>query len=157
MNENLNLVEILKDVPKGTKLWSSICGECTVQYIDNFSDFPIICLAVDKYGREKQIFFTKYGCFFSVGSEFANGECVLFSSKDNRDWSTFKVPKAHKKFEPYQKVLVKVYGKSDWDAGLYNHYDALTNRHYLIGGDWVKDEYIIPYEGNKDKLGKPVE
>ena len=88
MNENLNLVEILKGVPKGTKLWCSICGECTLQYIDNFSDFPITCLAVDKYGREKQVFFTKYGRFYS-GSEFTYGECVLFPSKDNRDWSTF--------------------------------------------------------------------
>jgi hypothetical protein len=156
MNENLNLADILKDVPKGTKLWSSICGDCYFQYIDNFSDFPITCLAVDKYGRNKRVSFTKYGQFYS-GSEFANGECVLFPSNDNRDWSTFKVPKAHKEFEPYQKVLVKVYGKSDWDAGLYNHYDVLTNRHYLVGGDWVKDEFIIPYEENKDKLGKPVE
>ena len=23
---------------------------------------------------------------------FDNGECILFPSKDNRDWSTFKVP-----------------------------------------------------------------
>ena len=27
MNENLNLVEILKDCPKGTKLYSSVLGE----------------------------------------------------------------------------------------------------------------------------------
>lgn len=28
MNKNLNLVEILQDAPKGTKLWSPLCGEC---------------------------------------------------------------------------------------------------------------------------------
>lgn len=27
MNENLNLYEILKDCPKGTKLWSSVWGD----------------------------------------------------------------------------------------------------------------------------------
>ena len=87
---------------------------------------------------------------------FVDGECVLFPSKENHDWSTFKAPKKHKHFEPYQKVLVKVYGKSDWNAELYSHYDALKDRHYLVGSDWVKDENIIPYEENKDKLGKPV-
>lgn len=28
MNENLNLVKILKDAPMDTKLYSPICGEC---------------------------------------------------------------------------------------------------------------------------------
>ena len=31
MNENLNLVEILKDCPKGTKLYSTVHGE--VEYM----------------------------------------------------------------------------------------------------------------------------
>ena len=35
MNENLNLVEILKDAPKGTKLWSPICGYCEFLKIVN--------------------------------------------------------------------------------------------------------------------------
>lgn len=41
MNENLDLVEKLKDVPKGTKLWSPLCGECTLHGIDMSSDVPI--------------------------------------------------------------------------------------------------------------------
>ena len=154
MNKNLNLVDILKDAPKGTKLWSPICGDCILDKIettDTTINYAIHCLTVNDHTPVQFAANGKYTLCFD------DGECVLFPSKENHDWSTFKVPKAHKKFEPYQKVLVKVYGKSDWDAGLYNHYDALTNRHYLIGGDWVKDEYIIPYEGNKDKLGKPVE
>ena len=32
MNENINLVEILKDAPRGTKLWSPLCGE--YEFID---------------------------------------------------------------------------------------------------------------------------
>ena len=34
MNENLNLVEILKDCPKGTKLWSPVWGRVTFETID---------------------------------------------------------------------------------------------------------------------------
>ena len=35
MNENLNLVEILKDCPKGTKLYSTIHGEVEFDGIHN--------------------------------------------------------------------------------------------------------------------------
>ena len=34
MNENLDLTKILKDAPKGTKLWSPICGDCVLDKID---------------------------------------------------------------------------------------------------------------------------
>lgn len=154
MNENLNLVEILKDVPKGTKLWSPVYGVCTFVEVNKNTDYPnypIFC----KDNKGIMYSFTKEGKLFDNDND--DTECILFPSRENRDWSTFKVPKTHKEFEPYQKVLVKIYGKSDWNAGLYSHYDALINRHYLVGGDWIKDEYIIPYEENKDKLGKPVE
>ena len=42
MNENLNLVEILKDCPKGTKLYSSAFGEVEFQHIKLGSVYPII-------------------------------------------------------------------------------------------------------------------
>lgn len=34
MNENINLVEILKDCPKGTKLYSPLFGEVTLLAVD---------------------------------------------------------------------------------------------------------------------------
>ena len=43
MNENLNLVEILKDCPNGTKLYSSVFGEVELDHIDtSCSNYPII-------------------------------------------------------------------------------------------------------------------
>lgn len=42
MNENLNLVEILKDCPKGTKLYSSVFGEVELDHIDTNANYPII-------------------------------------------------------------------------------------------------------------------
>ena len=39
--EILNLVEILKDYPKGTKLYSPALGECNLEGIIDNSDYPI--------------------------------------------------------------------------------------------------------------------
>ena len=160
MNEILNLVEILKDAPKGTKLWSPVCGECTFLYIAAEKKgyyHTINCETADKYGTKENVVFTEYGVFYS---DYAYGECVLFPSKENRDWSTFKVPKQHKHFEPYQKVLCKVGDYHDgevWTADIYSHYDEREELHYAIGGYGANDDEIIPYEGNEDKLGKTVE
>ena len=91
MENKLNLVEILKDCPKGTKLWSPICGECIFQYINTSLVFPIVCFAEDKYGEKMRVSFNQDGYFF------ADNKCTLFPSKENRDWTTFKAPKKHKK------------------------------------------------------------
>ena len=153
MNENLNLVEILKDVPAGMKLWSPICGEC--ELLDTNSvckDLPIVCIGIDD----------GFEWYFRADGTFVDNtgvECVLFPSKDNRDWSTFKVPKKHKHFEPFQKVLCAYdhdYGYEVWAADFYSHYEEATCEHFLVSGFTVSDSEIIPYEGNEDKLGKPV-
>ena len=44
MNENLNLVEILKDCPKGTKLYSPSYGDCGYlgdEELDGYGDTPL--------------------------------------------------------------------------------------------------------------------
>ena len=42
MNENLNLVEILKDCPKGTKLYSTIYGDVELGEVHlNDNTYPI--------------------------------------------------------------------------------------------------------------------
>ena len=158
MNENLNLVEILKDVPKGTRLWSPICGECEFSEIVNDEDIshPIICrtnLNSGDFGRES---FSADGKFSTL---YKNAECVLFPSKENRDWSTFKAPNTHKHFEPFQKVLRAIgheFGYEVWFADFYSHYDDSTREHYLASGYVVDDDEIVLFEGNEDKLGKLV-
>lgn len=83
MNENLNLAEILKDCPKGTKLWSPLCGECE---FDRLNMGTIIC----KKQNEQEITFTSGGYYMIP--VFDNCECVIFPSKDQRDWSKFQIP-----------------------------------------------------------------
>lgn len=164
MDRNLNLVEILKNVPEGTKLWSPIYGECTFLEVDesimaDYGDgidqpkYPIICEAD---GAKRS--FTKEGKLFDDNNDT---ECILFPSKWNRDWSTFKVPKMHKHFEPYQKVLCVIndIDHKIWAADFYSHYNEDKKQHNLVSGV-VKDDAdneVIPYGGNEEKLGKTVE
>lgn len=153
MNKNLNLVEILKDAPKGTKLWSPLCGECELVAVEENYTYPILCEASDG----KEINFTKLGKYYDF--LFKNGECVLFPSKENRDWSTFKVFEGHKSFEPFQRVLCAFdhdYGYEIWAADVYSHYDEPTGKHFLVSGYVANDNELIPFEGNEDKLGKSV-
>ena len=157
MNENLNLVEILKDVPKGTRLWSPICGDCELREVgESYNDYPIECITKTDAGSTTFATFTANGEFCA---KFAHKECVLFPSKGNRDWSTFKAPNTHKHFEPFQKVLRAIgheFGYEVWLADFYSHYDDSTREHYLASGYVVDDDEIVPFEGNEDKLGKLV-
>ena len=107
MNENLNLVEILKDCPKGTKLYSTIYGDVEFVKVSNHLEYPI----------EVKRRYYSIGSFTNDGRLLAgyNGECVLFPSKDQRDWSKFKIKKPKfdpKTFQPFDKVLVKKGDKS---------------------------------------------
>ena len=153
MNDNLNLVEILKDAPKGTKLWSPICGDCELEriYFEDKDDVvPIECRTI---ADEQMCYFTANGHYNTI---FTGAECVLFPSKENRDWSTFKVPKKHKEFKPFQKVLVGLImnGKQNWTRDVYMCYRKDIKGHCTVFESMVPDDLIIPYDANKD--GKPV-
>lgn len=154
MNENINLVEILKDAPKDMKLYSPICGECKFVGIGNYPS-SIKCEALEDNYLWK---FRSDGTF----AIYKDAECLLFPSKNNRDWSTFKAPWKRKHFEPFQKVLISSLVdtfpcKEIWVPVLYGYYDEETKAHILTNGSSRDDNGIIPYEGNEDKLGKQVE
>ena len=118
MNEKLNLVEILKDCPKGTKLYSTVFGEVKLEEVKENSKYPI--MVKPKIG----------GCesFTSSGRWMENydGECTLFPGKEQRDWSKFK-PK-QPKFDPntlqvFDKVLARLTKYGVWHATFFSHYD----------------------------------
>ena len=43
--EKINLVEILKDCPRGTKFYSPLCGEVEFDRIDNGDVYPIVIIS----------------------------------------------------------------------------------------------------------------
>ena len=75
----MNISEILKYFPKGTKLYSPIWGE--VEFIEVASSNNIVIKSPD--GNEV--------LFYCSGAYHRNGECVLFPSKDQRDWKELKI------------------------------------------------------------------
>ena len=80
--EKVNIAEILEDCPKGTELYSPICGKCNFNFIQ-FADSTIT--VSNKTGV---YYFAKDGTY----TRAIDAECLLFPSKDNRDWSTFRKP-----------------------------------------------------------------
>ena len=150
MNKNFDLVKILKNAPKGTKLWSPLCGECKLIGVkEEDNDYPILCKANDGCN----INFTNLGKFYKVICH--DGECILFPSKDNRDWSTFRVSE-HKSFKPFQRVLVLSDASNTWLPDIYRYYNTEYNTHECLCHYRISDNDIIPYEGNEDLVGKPA-
>ena len=150
MNEKLNLIEILKDCPKGTKLYSPIFGEVELDYVEDGGEYPIKFL-LKGYTDS----FTKEGRFFSD----YEGECLLFPSKCERDWSKFKVKKP--KFDPntlnpFDKVLARNY-REDWNCTFFSHIVKDEETYpYACGYDMFT--YCIPYnDDTKHLIGKAEE
>ena len=145
MNENLNLVEILKDCPEGTKLYSPIIGEVEFKRI-KYSEYPIVTCS--KNGN-RILLFTKDGLFFS------EGECImLFPSKDQRDWSKFKIKKPKfdpKTLQPFDKVLVKYLKDDYWSCDLFSNItkDGKIYPYLCVSGVY---KYCIPYNDDTKHL-----
>lgn len=78
----MNIANILKNVDKGTVLYSPLFGKVIFNGIFE-NKYPILV-----YGDNGNL-----ECFTAEGKYYdhKNGECMLFPSKDQRDWSKFEV------------------------------------------------------------------
>lgn len=149
MNENLDLTKILEGCPKGTKLYSTVNGEVIFQRVTSFPcDYPITATAYNKIENS-----TENACFAKDGTYMLgyDGECVLFPSKDQRDWSKFErfwdKPKV-KKFDlktlhPFDKVLAKDGFSSKWTCSFFSHIDNDVSFPVYCSGGYFK--VCIPY------------
>lgn len=89
-NNDINIAEILRDCPKGTKLYSPLFGEVELKTVQNDLNFPIVTEIVNEEYKlmSKTADFTKEGTFF----EIPNTECMIVPSQKMRDWSKFFKP-----------------------------------------------------------------
>lgn len=147
MNENLNLVEILKDCPKGTKLYSPIYGDVELEELFQDKDklYPIRVKLRDKALDD----FTKDG---RINADY-DGECTLFPSREERDWSKFKPKKPKfdpKTLQPFDKVLARDRGVECWRCALYSHTDEQRKYKYVTTNDCYK--CCIPYNDDTKHL-----
>lgn len=83
MEAKINIAKILKDKPQGTKLYSSACGKCELKEADDKS------FKVSFYSSKFGFMNGGEGIFDKNGNLYDDGECVVFPSKEMRDWSKF--------------------------------------------------------------------
>lgn len=148
MNENLNLCEILKDCPTGTKLWSPVWGNMTLIQINDVGIYPIV-LSADGFNN---VSLHSDGRMYGV----KESECILFPSKEQRDWSKFKVHEKRfspEEFKPFDKVLVRDFLSDNWMADFFEKIEE-NDVHYnvtCVTTHWIQ---CIPYnEDTKHLLG----
>lgn len=134
----MNIAEILKYCPKGTKLYSLVHGEVTLKEIKSTGTYSIKVTLNDKLST----CYTKDGLFFT---EY--GDCVLFPSKTQRDWSKFRIPIKR------GDIMMKIDGSSPFIATGEMYHDIspkyicginLLDKFQLgsAGMGWTSDFYI---------------
>ena len=142
--QELNLCEILKNCPKGFKLYSVVYGEVTFLSIKD-GIYPI-CVLINNNGTE----------YFSSSGKLCEscGECLLFPSKEQRDWSKFTAPWLKKeRFDPktlkaFDRVIV--YGKDEgWFCTIFSHIGEGEYPYNTASGNYA---WCVPYNDDVKHL-----
>ena len=81
----MNIANLLKYCPKGTQLYSLVHGKVILDKVVDDSTYPIIVF-VNKDGYEN---FSSEGLLYKC---YTDSECILYPSKEQRDWSKFRLP-----------------------------------------------------------------
>lgn len=82
-----NILEVIKKAPKDHVYYCTVFGDCNCSGSDD-DVYPIRCDILSKAGGITLSFLiTKDGKYFE---DTPDSECVLFPSRDNRDWEAFE-------------------------------------------------------------------
>ncbi len=132
-----NIAKKLKKCPKGTKLYSPICGDCELVSVSE----GWIDVAVPFPHEGSNVFeFTEEGKFY------VKGEVLLFPSKQNRDWSTFKTSC---QFKPYDKIVARR-ERDSWEVDFFGHYSSKGCMYSGLAG--IGYDECLPYNEETAKL-----
>lgn len=151
-NNKINIAEILKDCPKGTKLYSPIFGKEELVNINDKERYQIHV----KDGSGNIQAFTENGYFIT---DYNDVECLIFPSSKMRDWSRF--------FKPGDVVIESINGfvalVEEWADEFYTSFRTSilqfkkggfakrNKRTFLIDGfvkasDQQRDKFIADME-----------
>lgn len=146
--EKINIAEILKDCPSGMKLYSPIFGDV---YLDEFRPHLAVVVRTSDKQREEFLYDGRFGI---------NGECMLFPSKENRDWRSFQRP--FKDGDILVNVLTRqpfIFKKLNNSSGCYSYcgIDSLSGLFQLGSNNWASVKTLgFPTEEEKQKLFKAI-
>lgn len=131
MEQKLNIAEILKNKPRGTKLYSMIHGKCSFEAVTD--EIFKINFCTSKFGLTQSGECT----LIKFGNMYDGGECIIFPSKEMRDWSKFQWEKGD--------VLISNDGGTEviFDKWYDDTYTSFYCKHYLNSEDKNK---IVYYE-----------
>ena len=129
------VADYLRNTPKGTKLYSPICGECTLVTVSSnrivVMDHRNVCRSFDPYGLID-----------------VNGECLLFPSKEVREWSNYQLPAPYD-FKPFDKVVVRD-NNGTWQIDLFYSFDPTAE--YPYNGMVSNWQHCLPFNEETAKL-----
>ena len=147
MNKNIDLTEILKDCPKGTKFYTSIFGEVEFDSIDDDKIYPII-IRLSENNTES---LTADGKMY----ENLDGECILFPSREQRSWSEFTAPWIKnerfdpKTLKPFNRILVRDSKISKWKCEHFSYYKEDENFPCMAS---ISYAFCVPYNDETKQL-----
>lgn len=131
METKINITTILKNKPKGTKLYSTVHGKCTFEAITD--KIFKINFCTSKFGLTQSGECT----LIKFGNMYDGGECIIFPSKEMRDWSKFQWEKGD--------ILISNDGGTEviFDKWYDDTYTSFYCKHYLNSENKNK---IVYYE-----------
>ena len=129
MEQKLNIAEILKNKPRGTKLYSMIHGKCSFEAVTD--EIFKINFCTSKFGLTQSGECT----LIKFGNMYDGGECIIFPSKEMRDWSKFSWKKGD--------ILISNDGGTEviFDKWYDDTYTSFYCKHYLNSEDKNKTVY----------------
>lgn len=119
METKINVVEILKDKPQGTKLYSSACGKCELKEADDKS------FKISFYSSRFGFMTGGEGTFGKNGNLYDDGECIIFPSKEMHDWSKFAWKKGDVLVNKIKTIFIIFEGFED------DNYTTFKGKHCL--------------------------
>lgn len=160
MEQKLNIAEILKNKPRGTKLYSMIHGKCSSEAVTD--EIFKINFCTSKFGLTQSGECT----LIKFGNMYDGGECIIFPSKEMRDWSKFQWEKGDVLISNdagtevifdkwYDDTYTNFYGKhylnsEDKNNIKYNETFLCTTERYSLEDKDIAQTYINTIEKRLD-------
>lgn len=152
--KDIDIYEILKDVECGTELYTPMCGNVELRYLQDNKEAAEAIITNTNNGAEYT--------FNKNGKYVEEGEVLLFPSKEMRDWSKF-----FKKGDVLEHVDGNAHGVCIFDSfedgltklhfsGIYTLTKDVFSKYYqsFRTADWVKAENPGDYiELIEERLG----